>query len=175
MKTIKQWFESVENPILRKVLLMRCNKEDLVFICNSLEYAIYYAFISNDTPEDTEFWNQVQREFYKLNESPTFNAKYPVMQVEWLDENECIWCETKEETKEILRLMQKADLLKWDKYGLDTDLEIEHYSSLHKNKQCFVPKLNIQLHLDLAKSENYTIYPAKLFIKDMKQNLIEEI
>lgn len=78
MKTIKEHFESVENPILKKVLLKNLpQKYD--YLAHDLQEAIFCQFSVSGIIND--FWIQVVKELITYPESPTFNAKYPVMQV----------------------------------------------------------------------------------------------
>lgn len=158
MKTIKEWFESVENPILRKVLLMRLNEYNEKGSTNSLLNAIYSALCVFKSIEGFRFWNDVYNELKKHNESPTFNAKYPVMQVDWLDENECIYCKTKEERDLIVEILKHSNLF----YGKIGNIHtFESYYIINGKSS----------HISLFKPENYTIYPAKLF---MKNDLLNE-
>lgn len=159
MKTIKEWFESVENAIFRKVLLMRYNNSEEPV--THLIQAIWMGINFSDTVEGFDFWKNVWNELQTSKESPTFNAKYPVMQVEWLDVNECIWCETEEEKKYIQTLLYQNDI----KYGGTGHIDREDYYYLPKCHWMDVKTFN---------PKNYIIYPAKLFIKDMKQDLLEE-
>ena len=157
MKTIKEWFESVENLILRKVLLMRYDSNYDVHSDGeySLKASITYGFDWNKTVEGYKFWIDVTNELKSSNESPTFNAKYPVMQVEWLDENECIHCETVVEKSQIESLLSNRI-----SYVITGSPDSE---------RCYIilnPKFPA---VYLFRPETYTIYPAKLFIKQQKQ------
>lgn len=55
-KTIKEWFESVEDEDLRKKLLSNMDEEDQDNEEPSLLEAIRGSFIWNDTPEGHEYW-----------------------------------------------------------------------------------------------------------------------
>jgi hypothetical protein len=154
MKTVKEWFESVENPILRKVLLMRYDKEFSENVETvRLEFALSNAFYWNHSIEGEDFWDVVYDELFKSNESPTFNAKYRVMQVEWLDENECIYCETVVEKSQIESLLSNRI-----SYVITGSPDSE---------RCYIilnPKFPA---VYLFRPETYTIYPAKLFIENI--------
>jgi len=155
MKTIKEWFESVENLILRKVLLMRYDSNYDVHSDGeySLKASITYGFDWNKTVEGYKFWIDVTNELKSSNESPTFNAKYPVMQVEWLDENECIHCETVVEKSQIESLLSNRI-----SYVITGSPDSE---------RCYIilnPKFPA---VYLFRPETYTIYPAKLFIENI--------
>lgn len=170
MKTIKEWFESVENPILRKVLLMRYNelryKTGEPVNIEGLSEALFYCFSFRKSVEGGEFWTKVYLELCNSNESPTFNAKYPVMQIKWLDENECIWCQTEEEANQICQLIN----YNW----LDNKNYILNFDWYNLKSLCYYPKSNSFLPLFASENKKHTIYPAKFFIKDMKQDLLEE-
>lgn len=160
MKTIKEWFESVENPILRKVLLMRLDEYNKNYKekVNSFIQATIKGFYISQTKEGGKFWYKVFVELKKYNKSSTFNAKYPVMQVEWLDENECIHCETEEECGKLYELLGE----KWDCGSL--------------KGLCFFVKLKSWTFYSMLNriyqyEEKPTIYPAKLF---MKKDLLEQ-
>jgi hypothetical protein len=103
MKTIKEWFESVENRIFRKVLLISylnaISKFDTIKY-SSLSNAVKYFFEVEglyNKFKSSVFWFTVSNELRKYSNCTTFNTKYPIIQIEWLDENECIHCKTVEE------------------------------------------------------------------------------
>lgn len=161
MKTIKEWFESVENPILRKVLLMRMTK--LIHQQNqqvgSLSIAVEEGINWYSSKEGYHFWQQVFDDLLISNESSLFNFTYPVLKVEWLNENDCIHCETKEDADKICKLMNKTKL---PFYWYENANE---YYPLFNDKTCFFVKEGKVGDLDFALKNNYTIYSSKLFIK----------
>lgn len=156
MKTIKEWLKSVENPILRKVLLMRYDEKfvQINLYKDSLADSILSAFQWNLTVESYDFWENVYDDLINSNESQTFNAKYPVMQIEWLDENECIHCETEEEAYQIGKLVNSETTPEKDMCYYRNG-SVYYISRIHFNHQT---------------------YPAKLFIKqeNKMENLLEE-
>jgi hypothetical protein len=166
MKTIKEYFESVENPILKKVLLMSLpQKYD--YLVHDLQEAIFCQFAISGIVDG--FWIQVTEELKSSTESPTFNAKYPVMQVEWLDENECIHCGIEEEANQICKLMHNVGL-KWLQ-GETYESTTRYYES--RCRTCYFPFRGIWDKLNLLESTT-VIYPAKLFIKSKMENLLKE-
>lgn len=58
-KTIKQWFESVADPKLRKELLANTEKTNLNTVTFDLSYAIIGAFIWGDTTEGDDYWKLI--------------------------------------------------------------------------------------------------------------------
>ena len=82
------------------------------------------------------------------------------MKVTDLKENECIHCETEEQSKAICKLMHEAGF-KW-KDGKDY-LHLTNYYA-HTTEICYFPIDGQYDELSYAKQENYKIYKAEQFL-----------
>lgn len=69
-KTVKEWFESVNDPKLSRTLIRRskdCRRNNLHFKKPNLHRALGSAFIWGNTPEGGSYWQDM---FYEFKENP---------------------------------------------------------------------------------------------------------